>query len=137
MGNKADSCPSDEQVLVLMPEGFCNPATFKHSSMFQKLKLKVQELNLMNVDRLPCMIISIFLLIILILVIILSSQPLCNNSSYPIFSSQGESFVIVSEGEVSEYQSTTLGIYDKAEYIFNGFLSLFREEGSVLSIRFF
>ena len=28
-----------------------------------------------------------------------------------------DSFVIVSDSEVSEYQSTTLGIYDKADYM--------------------
>ena len=54
--------------------------------------------------------------------------------------------MIVSGGEVSEYQSTTLGIYDKVDYVWQkrpsvsslpnlGFLSLFREEVNILYIK--
>ena len=66
---------------------------------------------------LSTIIIYILLVISLALIIILSSQPLCSKSSSPSLGSQGDdSFVVVSEGEVSEYQSTTLGIYDKVAY---------------------
>jgi len=110
----------EEQVLVLMPEGFRTPGEVNYKNMLGKLKFKIEDFDLKKTVSLSGIFICLLLLLSLSLIIILSSQPLCNKSLSAGDSSQADTFVLVSEGEVAEYQSTTLGIYDKVPYRLNG-----------------
>lgn len=115
----------EEEILELTPKGFRRP---RRSTAFEKMKTKFQKLDAKGVDLGSVSVVFLLVLIILVLIIVLASQPLCNTSSFISSQSSGESFVIVADGEVAEYQSTTLGIYDRVKYKMNG-ASVFVQRG--------